>query len=106
MALVAAIALAACAPTEAWVHPAASIGQRNEDFSSCRNQASFQARSTRGFERDRLSWEAYRARSPAERAFAQSRLQQLDMFESMDRNRFFEGCLRSRGYSLQRIAEP
>jgi len=104
--LLATIALAACAPTHAWVHPSASLGQRNDDFNNCRNEASFHARRATGFERDRLSWEAYRARTPGERAFAQSRLQQLDLSEGMNRNRFFEGCLQSRGYSLQRVAEP
>lgn len=104
--LFALLALAACAPTHEWVNPAASLGQRDADLHGCRNEADFQARRTRGFERDRLNWEAYYARSPGQRAFAQSRLQQLEMFESMDRNRFFETCLRSRGYALQRVAPP
>ncbi len=106
LTLLALLSLTACAPTHAWVNPSASVGQRNEDFNICRNEAAFHAQRATGFERDRLGWEAYRARSPGERAFAQSRLQQLELSESMNRNRLFEGCLRSRGYSLQRIAEP
>ena len=106
VSLLALLVLVGCAPTHGWVNPSASIGQRNEDFNSCRNEAAFHAHRANGFERDRLNWEAYRARSPGERAFAQSRLQQLDLSEGMNRSRFFEGCLQSRGYSLQRIAEP
>jgi hypothetical protein len=95
--------LAGCAPTHEWVNPAVPLAMRGEDAWFCQSEAAYLARRNYWWERDRLWFDAHMSRSPGLRAHAYSRLQHLDMYESLDRSRYFEHCMRARGYALQPI---
>ncbi|MBL8700165.1 MAG: hypothetical protein JNK67_17435 [Alphaproteobacteria bacterium] len=102
-ALLVPLLAAACAPTQEWVHPMAPLGQRDADMQGCRSEAAFHARQRGWFERDRAMWDAYRARSPGDRALANMRLQQAETLAMLDRSRYFEACMEQRGYRLRAV---
>lgn len=95
--------LGACAPRQEWVNPYGSLGQRGADMDDCRTEAAWRERRQSAFQRDRVMWDAYRARTPGERAFANMRLHQLDTLAIADRNRYFEQCMSERGYRLRDV---
>lgn len=96
-------ALAACAPTQEWVNPVAPLGHRDGDMRDCNQEADYLARRQTAFQRDMAMRDAYYARRPGDRALANSRLHQIDTLAMLDRRRFFERCMETRGYRLRDI---
>ncbi|MBM3521910.1 MAG: hypothetical protein FJX57_03045 [Alphaproteobacteria bacterium] len=97
------LAVGACAPRQEWVNPSVSLSQRSGDMHDCQTEAAWRERRQNAYQRDRIAWDAYRARTPSDRAFANMRMHQLDTLATMDRNRFFEHCMSERGYRLRDV---
>ena len=100
LAMAASVVLGACTTGQVWVGPP-GMGPHGEDLDACRYHASMSSERQIWFERQRLQREAWWARSPSERAFANARLHQIETLSSLDRQRSFETCMQARGYRLQ-----
>lgn len=96
-------ALAACGPRQEWVNTMAPLSQRDGDMQDCHAEAAYVERRQNAFARDRILWDAYRARTPSDRALANMRMHQLDTLATVDRNRHFERCMSERGYRLRDV---
>ena len=91
-----AAALAACAPTHEWVNPAANDEARALDSRDC-NAAAWDLAQQRRF----LYGGEYRG---ATGTMGGGLWAQNNTLEALDRNRYFEDCMRQRGYTQQPIA--
>lgn len=98
LAVAALVALAACAPTHEWVNPAANDEARSIDSRDC-NAAAWDYAQQRRF----LYGGDYRG---GYGAMGGVRLSQNNTIEALDRNRYFEDCMRLRGYTQQPIKQP
>jgi opacity protein-like surface antigen len=90
-----AAALAACAPTHEWVNPAVNEEARALDSRDC-NAAAWDLAAQR-----RFMYGGYRGGGYGMGGTAWS---QNNTLEALDRNRYFEDCMRLRGYTQQPIA--
>ena len=97
------LSLGGCAPTHRWVGPA-GLDAPGADLADCRHEAALRTDREMWFERQRLQRDAWWARSPSERAFANARLHQMETLSSLNRQRAFEGCMGARGWRLQEIS--
>src|SRR5262245_19766258 len=93
-----AAALASCAPTHEWVNPAANMEARDLDTRDCNARAWDYAQQRRF-----LYGGDYRLGSTAMGGVGWS---QNNTVEALDRNRYFEDCMRLRGYTQQPIKQP
>ena len=97
--LVALAALAACAPTQEWVNPAAPVAAREADLGGC-NAAAWT------YARQRSFLFGPRVYGPYWGPWGAARMSQANTLETLDRNRYFEDCMQLRGYTLQPVAPP
>ena len=96
LAAILAAALGACAPTHEWVNPAANLEARDLDTRNC-NAAAWDYAQQRRF----LYGGDYRGTIGPWGGVGWS---QNNTIEALDRNRYFEDCMRLRGYTQQPIA--
>ena len=73
---------------------------RDGDLRECSAIGARLAAQSSWFERGRAEREAIWARRPSDRAFANMRLQQAQMFEMRERQRHVDDCMGARGYRL------
>ncbi len=92
-------ALAACAPTQEWVNPAAPAAAREADLGGC-NAAAWT------YSRQRSFLYGPRVYAPYGGGWGGVRASQASALEALDRNRYFEDCMRTHGYTLQPVAPP
>ena len=90
-----AASLAACAPTHEWVNPAANAEARDLDTRDC-NASAWDIAAQRRF--------MYGADNRGYGGMGGVRWSQNNTLEALDRNRYFEDCMRLRGYTQQPIA--
>jgi hypothetical protein len=100
VAIILAMLLGACAPTHEWAAPGIGQSMRDGDLRDCTASGARAAADSYWFERRRAERESWWARRPSDRAFANMRLQQAQMFEMRDRQRHVEACMGARGYRL------
>jgi len=95
-----AASLTACAPTHEWVNPAAGLGTREADTRDC-NAAAWDFAENRRF----LYGGGYRGYGygPWGGGVAWS---QANTLAALDRSRYFDDCMRLRGYTQQPIKAP
>ena len=101
-AFLAVAVLAGCAPTQEWVNPAAPAAARDADMSGC----------------DAAAWSYARQRSflygpglygpglygPIGGPWGGVRTSQANTLAALDRSRYFDECMRTRGYALEPVA--
>jgi len=99
-ALLVAFVLGACAPTHEWASPGIGASARDADLRQCMSIGAGMAAESSWHERRRVERDAWFARTRPDRAFANARLHQLQMLESLDRQRHADACMAAHGYRL------
>ena len=92
--------LSGCAPMHEWAAPGIGHSMRDADLRECSALGARLAADSTFFERRHAEREAWWARRPSDRAFANMRVQQMQLLEARDRQRHVEACMGARGYRL------